>query len=86
MSTHRESNRNAFNGPSGLPAGGGILSMMACKTASTPFPVFAEMCRTSAGSMPKVACICAAIRSGCAAGRSILLRTGIMVRPLSLAM
>lgn len=44
---------------------------MALSTASTPFPVFAEICRVSEGSMPNVTSIWAAIRSGWLAGRSI---------------
>lgn len=52
-----ESNKNAFKGSSMLPDGGGILSIMACTTASMPFPVLAETFSTSFGLMPNVDCI-----------------------------
>lgn len=45
--------------------------MIALSTASTPFPVLAEICRISEGSIPNVASIWAAILSGWLAGRSI---------------
>lgn len=69
---YSESKRKAFTGASALLSGAGIRSTTAWSTASTPFPVFAEICSISAGSIPKVDWICAAIRSGCEAGRSIL--------------
>jgi hypothetical protein len=71
--TNDESNSNALKGAFTLPMGGGIRSITAFNTSSTPPPVFADMEITSAGSMPKVACICAATLSGWAAGKSIYL-------------
>jgi hypothetical protein len=68
---HIESNRKAFRGAWVLPFGGGIRFMIASKIDSTFFPVFADIEMMSEGSIPKVDCIWAAIRSGCAAGRSI---------------
>lgn len=100
--TDDESKRKAFIGSSALATGGGILCTIASKTASTPFPVFAEIWIISDGSIPNVAWIWAAIRSGCAAGKSIyhsmslsdfnprtsctLFNTGIILSPLSLAL
>ena len=66
-----ESNRKAFIGEPGLALGGGIRCKIACNTPSTPFPLFAEIWRTSFGSIPNVARICEATMSGWAAGRSI---------------
>jgi hypothetical protein len=74
IKTYNESKRRAFKGPLTFPCGGGIRSIIALRTLSTPRPDFAEICNTSAGSMPKVAAICAVIRSGSAAGRSICTR------------
>lgn len=64
MTTHRESKRNAFRGALVEPVGGGMRFTIASKIDSTPFPVLAEMWIISEGSMPKVDCIWAAIRSG----------------------
>jgi len=61
----------AFKGSLSDPIGEGILSIMASNTVSTPKPVLADILIISAGSMPKIDSICAAIRSGSAAGRSI---------------
>lgn len=69
--SYKESKRKALSGASILAVGGGIRWIIASRTAATPSPVFAEIDRISEGSMPNVACICAAIRSGWAAGRSI---------------
>jgi len=61
----------AFRGSFSDPTGEGILLIMASNTASTPKPVLADILMISVGSMPKIDSICAAIRSGSAAGRSI---------------
>jgi len=84
--SYRESNRKAFSGACVLPFGGGTRLIIASKIDSTLFPVFADIDIISEGSTSKVDCIWAAIRSGWAAGRSILLRTGMMVSPLSRAL
>ena len=72
--TDEESKRNALRGASADADGGGIRVKIASRTLSTPLPVFAEIWMTSLGSIPKVDCICAAITSGCEAGRSICVR------------
>jgi len=61
----------AFKGSFSDPIGEGTLSIMASNTVSTPKPVLADILMISVGSMPKIDSICAAIRSGSAAGRSI---------------
>ena len=77
---------SARGGASGSPAGGGIRSMIASSTASTPWPVFAEMRSTRSarrrrsGRRPR-----RAAPSGSACGRSILLTTGTISRLFSIA-
>jgi len=70
--SYEESNSIAFRGPSDEAVGGGMRSMIAFRMDSTPRPVLADIWSTSDGSMSKVELICAIIRSGSAAGRSIL--------------
>ncbi len=50
--------------------------MMASSRSGTPSPVLAEMCRMLSAGSPSTCSISSAQRSGSAAGRSILLRTG----------
>jgi hypothetical protein len=49
---------------------------MASSTPSMPMPVLAEIGTASDASRPITSSICCLTRSGSAAGRSILLRTG----------
>ncbi len=68
-----------------MPTGAGIFSTTWSSRSSTPRPVFAETFSTSSGSQPMMCAISAAYFSGWAAGRSILLSTGMMVRSFSSA-
>jgi hypothetical protein len=76
---------SACNGASGSPLGGGTLAISASSTSSTPRPVFALQCVASVASMPITSSISAIAFSGFAAGRSILLSTGITSTPSSIA-
>ena len=68
-----------------LPGGGGTRSMMAAINSSTPIPVFPDTLSTSSGLMPKACSISAMTTSGRAMGKSILFKTGTMVRLFSRA-
>ena len=59
--------------------------MMASSSSGTPSPVLAEMCRMLSAGSPSTCSISSAQRSGSAAGRSILLRTGTISRSFSMA-
>ena len=59
--------------------------MILSKSSETPIPVLPETLRQSAGSPPIRLASSSAYLSGCAAGRSILLRTGIIVSSFSIA-
>ena len=50
--SYEESKTSARGGALGSPAGGGIRSMIASSTASTPWPVFAETRSARSGSSP----------------------------------
>eukprot|EP00976_Prorocentrum_cordatum_P101889 1192827-Prorocentrum_minimum.AAC.4 len=63
--------------------GGQISPTTALSTAGTPIPDLAEMLMISAGSTSNARSICSATRLGSAVGMSILLITGMMVRPCS---
>ena len=58
---------------------------MALSSSGTPSPVLAEHLRMVAPSRPRSSSIWAATLSGSAAGRSILLITGMMSRLFSMA-
>ena len=72
-------------GLSAEPIGAGMSRTMALSTSGTPSPVLALIRRTSSGSQPMILLISSAYLSGCAAGRSILLSTGMMCRSFSSA-
>ena len=65
--------------------GGGTRSTIASSTSVIPSPLFAEARIASVQSRPIVDSISSATRSGSAAGRSILLRTGMISRSFSSA-
>ena len=73
-------------GASGSPCGGGTVSTIRSSSSGTPCPVLPETLRMSSTSQPMREAISSACFSGSAAGRSILLRTGMMVRSPSMAM
>lgn len=61
--------------------GGGSLSITAPNTSLTPKPDFAEMCIWASAGIFRVDVMAAETTSGCACGRSILFRHGMMDRP-----
>ena len=67
------------------PLGEGICSTIASRTSSMPIPAFAEINGASSAGRPIMSSISFFTTSGCAAGRSILLITGITSRLLSIA-
>ncbi len=83
--SYTESNISARGGASGLPRGGGTEATTASSTSSMPWPVFAEIRSTFSGRSPMRSAIARACRSGSAAGRSILLSTGMISRSASMA-
>ena len=62
--------------------GGGTLATTASRISTIPFPSLAEARIASEASMPTTSSIWRRTVSGSAAGRSILLMTGTMVRLL----
>ena len=62
-----------------------MLSTTDCSTASTPYPVLAEIRITFSAEPPIRSATSAATASGSAAGRSILFTTGTMSRSFSIA-
>ena len=66
--------------------GAGTDSTMRSSSSGTPSPVLPDTHRTSSVSQPMMEAISRAYFSGSAAGRSILLSTGMMVRSPSMAM
>ena len=75
---NRKSARAAALPPS--PFGGGTRSTIASSTLSTPRPLFALIGSASSAGIASTFSICSLRYSGCAAGRSILLITGMMAR------
>ncbi len=73
-------------GASGSPTGAGTRSTMRSSSSRTPAPVLPEVRSTSSGSQPTRPAISSAYFSGWAAGRSILLSTGMISRSLPIAM
>jgi hypothetical protein len=67
------------------PLGGGSRVTMASSTSGMPIPVLAEIITASEASSPMTSSICSLIRSGSAAGRSILLSTGTISWSASMA-
>ena len=72
-------------GALGSPFGAGTVATILSSNSPTPMPVFPETRRQSAGSPPIRLASSSAYFSGCAAGRSILFRTGIIVSSFSIA-
>ncbi len=83
--SYQESTSSAFSGAFSSPFGGGRRLTMASSTSSTPSPVLAETSMASDASRPMTSSICAFTRSGSAAGRSILLSTGMISWSCSMA-
>ena len=79
MSNH-ESNISACSGFSALPFGGGTRATIASNTSSIPNPLFALINSASCAGIASTLSICSFTNSGCAAGKSILLITGRIVR------
>ncbi len=71
--------------PCRRPSAAGRRCTIASSTSSTPCPVLAEISTASEASRPITSSICCLMRSGSAAGRSILLRTGTISWSLSIA-
>ena len=84
--SYTESKIIARAGAFGSPVGAGTSLTMRSSRSVTPSPVFALTRMTSAGSQPRMCASSAAYLSGWAAGRSILLSTGMIVRSSSRAM
>ncbi|MNE75940.1 hypothetical protein D3C80_1721450 [compost metagenome] len=75
----------AFSGALTSPLGAGRRATMASSTSSMPMPDLAEHRTASEASMPMTSSIWVRTRSGSAAGRSILFRTGTISWLLSMA-
>ena len=80
LNVSASSKMSAWGGASTEPLGGGTLATMVSRTCSTPRPLLALIISASAAGMARTFSICDLTSSGCAAGRSILLITGMMVR------
>ena len=80
--TGRTPSRRSGRGPArrGPPRAGGTRATIASSTSGTPSPVLAEMRSTRSGSSPISSATARPCSSGSAAGRSILLSTGISSR------
>ncbi len=83
--SYHESKIRAFSGPSGSPSGDGRRWTIASRMSRTPVPSFALARIAPLASSPTISSICRFASSGCAPGRSILLMTGMISRPLSTA-
>src|SRR6266550_305588 len=75
----------ARSGASATPRGGGMRRTTASSSSGTLLPSLAEMRRISSGFVPMSSCSSCARRSGSAPGRSILLSTGMISSPASIA-
>src|SRR6266478_3724230 len=75
----------ARSGASATPRGGGMRCTTASSSSGTLVPSLAEMRRISSAFAPMSSCSSCARRSGSAPGRSILLRTGMISSPASIA-
>mmetsp|Transcript_61723 Transcript_61723/g.121208 ORF Transcript_61723/g.121208 Transcript_61723/m.121208 type:complete len:315 (-) Transcript_61723:751-1695(-) len=84
-SSNQESTTLALHGAYACPVGGGRRSTMAGRSDATPAPVLADVFTQSSGSSPKVTQSCSRTSSGFALGRSILVTTGITLRPCCVA-
>ena len=76
---------SARSGASSLPRGGGTRATIASSSSGTPVPSLAETARISSRLAPIRFMISSARRSGSAPGRSILLSTGMISSPASIA-
>ena len=78
---------SARKGLFGSPFGAGILSITASSTSSIPIPAFAEVKTISDSLQPIKSMICCLTDSNVVAalGKSILLITGIISNPASIA-
>ena len=76
---------SARSGASSRPFGGGTRATIASSSSGMPVPSLAETARISSRLAPIRSMISCARRSGSAPGRSILLRTGMISRPASMA-
>ena len=74
------SKTRALSGASGSPLGAGTPFTISSSTAGMLMPFFAEISGASMAGMPMMSSISALVRSGSAAGRSILLMTGSISR------
>ena len=83
--SYQLSTSSAFKGAASSPRGGGRRVTIASSTPSMLRPVLAEISTASEASRPITSSICSRIRSGSAAGRSILLSTGTISWPASSA-
>ena len=83
--SYTESKIRARAGAAGSPEGGGTRATIASSTSGTPSPVLAEIRSTRSGSSPISSATARPCSSGSAAGRSILLSTGISSRFPSMA-
>jgi len=83
--SYQLSTSSAFNGASASPVGGGRRVTSASSTPSMLSPVLALISTASEVSRPITSSICCFTRSGSAAGRSILLSTGTISWPASIA-
>ena len=74
------SNTSARSGASGSPSGAGTPFTISSSTAGMFMPCLAEISGASMAGMPMMSSISVFVRSGSAAGRSILLMTGSISR------
>ena len=81
-----ESNIRACSGASGSPSGAGILSTMASSIGATPSPVRADTLNISSGEHPSRSHTSSVTTSTWAESMSILLSTGMISSPWSIAM
>ena len=82
--SYTESKIIARAGASASPTGGGIWRTISSSRCDTPTPVLPETRRQSSGWQPIRWASSSAYFSGCAAGRSILLSTGMTCRSFSM--
>jgi hypothetical protein len=76
---------SARSGASSWPRGGGTRATTASSSSGMPVPLLGRDARISSWRAPMRSMISLARRSGSAPGRSILLRTGMISSPASMA-
>ena len=84
-SSKYESKISAFSGASGSPLGAGTRRTTASSASRTPIPDFALVRTASSAGMARPSSISCRTRSGSAAGRSILLMSGMISSPAFMA-